>query len=212
MTITSAPEKKSALKFAALGLFVLGLGLAGWVVTSVYTGKAPVAGKAPMAGQALVGGPFTAVDHTGRAVTEADFKGRYSLVYFGYTFCPDVCPGELQVIGATMDLLGKRAEKITPIFFTIDPERDTPEILSDYVPHFHERMVGLTGTSEQMAAAAGAYRVYFAKGERTGGSGGYLMDHSSLIYLMDDEGRYLSHFNYGTPPESIAAAVAKLVP
>src|SRR5690349_7329011 len=107
-------------------------------------------------GQAMVGGPFTLVDHTGKQVTDRDFRGRIMLVFFGFTFCPDVCPSGLQVIAAALDKLGPQAQKITPILITIDPERDTPAQLAAYVKSFHPRLVGLTGTPEEIAAVVKA--------------------------------------------------------
>ncbi|VAW13343.1 Cytochrome oxidase biogenesis protein Sco1/SenC/PrrC, thiol-disulfide reductase involved in Cu(I) insertion into CoxII Cu(A) center [hydrothermal vent metagenome] len=197
-----------ALKTTAFGLVALAVGLLAWVGTSQYFGRSPVGGGE---GTANVGGPFTAIDHTGRAVSEKDFLGRYMLVFFGYTSCPDVCPGELQIIAAALDLLGAKAVKVRPVFFTIDPARDTPEVLAKYVANFHATLVGLTGTDAQMAAVAKAYYVYFSRSEDIAPPGDYLMDHSSLLFLMDGEGRYVRHFNYGTPPEEIATALEKII-
>lgn len=205
MTETKPQRSTSILKVISLSFFAISLALLAWVGATLYMGKSPTSEKA------LVGGAFTATDHRGNQVTEKDFLGKYSLVYFGYTFCPDVCPGELQIISAAMDLAGDAAQKITPLFFSVDPARDTPEVLADYVPHFHDDMIGLTGTPEEMANAAKVYRVYFAKAPDDAVPGGYLMDHSSLIYLMDPEGDYVRHFNYGTPPEEIAASLKKII-
>lgn len=157
-------------------------------------------------GKALVGGPFTLTSHTGERVSDSKFRGRYMLVAFGYTYCPDVCPAELQIMSAALDELGKDAEEIQPIFITIDPERDTPAVLKDYMTNFHPRFVGLTGTPEEIAAAARAYRVYYAKAKDSGTTD-YLMDHSSIIYLMGKDGEFLKHFPYGTDAKSLAYGI-----
>ena len=167
---------------------------------------APSAGGIQLAQGVALGGPFTLVDHTGRTVTERDFAGRLMLVYFGFTYCPDVCPTELGTIAAALDAMGPAGDRVTPVFVSVDPERDTPEAMADYVSRFHPRMVGLTGSAEQVAAAARAYRVYFAK-VRPRDSGDYLMDHSSFIYLVGPDGRVRSLFRPETAPEAIAAAV-----
>jgi protein SCO1/2 len=167
---------------------------------------APSAGGVQMPQGLSLGGPFALTDQSGRAVTEADFAGRFLLVYFGFTYCPDVCPTELGTIAASMDALGDQAERVTPVFVTVDPERDTPEVMADYVSRFHPRMMGLTGTPEQVAAAARAYRVFYAKVDRPEMTQ-YLMDHSSFIYLVGPDGRVRSLFRPNTDPEAIAQAV-----
>lgn len=155
-------------------------------------------------GVALVGGPFTLLDQDGRRVTEKDFLGKYMLVFFGYTYCPDVCPTELQVMTAALDQMGAEAQRIQPVFVSIDPDRDTPSVLKAYVGNFGDRLVGLTGTPEEVAAMAKAYRVYYA---RAGGGSGkdYLMDHSSIIYLMGPDGRFVKHMPYTTDAPKLAA-------
>lgn len=165
-------------------------------------------GVVRIAGGAAIGGPFHLVDHTGRAVSEADFAGRFMLIYFGFANCPDICPTELQSMGNAMDLLGGEAAKVVPIFITVDPERDTPQVLKDYVSSFHPRMVGLTGTPEQIAQVAKAYRVYYQKAAGAT-PGDYQMDHTLIIYLMDGEGRYLTHFGPDAKPEQIADEIRK---
>jgi protein SCO1/2 len=152
-------------------------------------------------GKALIGGPFTLVDQQGKTVTDRDFRGRYMLVFFGFTHCPDICPAELQVIAASLDELGPKAEEVVPIFVTLDPERDTPEVMADYVKNFGSRFVGLTGSPEAIAEAAKAYRVAFSKFENKDavGDDNYSIDHSALVYLMGKNGEYVTHFAYGTP-------------
>lgn len=162
-----------------------------------------------VSGKALIGGPFTLTDHTGKSVTEKDFEGQFTIVYFGFTYCPDVCPAELQVITAAMEHLGDKARKVTPVFISVDPKRDTVEQMASYVKHFHKRLVGLTGTLEQVKAVAKAYRVYFAEVKDETSSAGYSVDHSSIVYLMDTKGEYLAHFSYGTDPKKMAETIAK---
>ena len=127
-------------------------------------------------GAPAIGGPFTLVNHLSQTVTDADFHGRFLLLFFGYTFCPDVCPTTLTNITDALDRLGGVGDRVIPIFVSVDPERDTPEYLGEYLSYFHPRLVGLTGTPEQVAAAAGAYRVYYAKAGQGGGSGGSRAD------------------------------------
>jgi protein SCO1/2 len=166
----------------------------------------PSAGGVQLPQGLVLGGPFALVDHTGKAVTEADFAGRFLLVYFGFTYCPDVCPTELGIVAAALDAMESQGERVTPVFVSIDPERDTPEAMADYVSRFHPRMVGLTGTPEQVAATARAYRVFYAKVSRPEMSE-YLMDHSSFIYLVGPDGRVRALFRSNTAPEAIAEAV-----
>ena len=162
-------------------------------------------------GRALVGGPFQLVDHTGKPVTDKDFRGRYMLVMFGFTFCPDICPSGLQVLSAALDRIGRKADKVVPIFISVDPERDTPKALADYVVSFHPRLVGLTGTPEQVDKAAKAYRVYYKKVRDEASSAPYTIDHSALIYLMGPDGAYVAHFSHTTGVEAMAERLAKLL-
>jgi cytochrome oxidase Cu insertion factor (SCO1/SenC/PrrC family) len=161
---------------------------------------------AVMWGKEPIGGPFDLVDHTGKRRTDLDFRGKLMLVYFGYSYCPDVCPTDLLAIGLTLDRLGGDAEAVQPLFITVDPGRDTPEHLATYVPFFHPRLIGLTGTPGQISKVASAYRVYFAKVAVSGGAG-YTVDHSSFIYLMDRVGRYIGFFPPGSPTERMAEVI-----
>ncbi|MBX3445722.1 MAG: SCO family protein [Parvibaculaceae bacterium] len=163
-------------------------------------------GSAPAA--ASVGGPFTLVNHEGETVTEADFRGRYMLLYFGFTFCPDVCPTELGAMAAAIKALGEKGEQVTPVLITVDPERDTPEVMARYVALFHPRLVGLTGTPEQIDAAAKAWHVFYRKAEDESSSAGYTMDHSSIVFLMGPDGEYLKLFRPHTSPEEMAREIA----
>jgi protein SCO1/2 len=155
-------------------------------------------------GRALVGGHFSLVDHTGTRVTDADFRGKFLLVMFGFTFCPDVCPSELQVVSAALAKLGPKAERVVPLFITVDPERDTPSQLASYVQSFDPRLVGLTGTADDIAAATSAYRVYARKAPDPKSTAGYTMDHSALIYLMGPDGAYRTHFAPGIGVDALA--------
>jgi protein SCO1 len=173
-------------------------------------GSAPA--QPPLAG-AAIGGPFALVDQDGRAATDRSFAGRYRIMYFGYTFCPDVCPTDAQKIGAAVKLLEGQdaalAARVVPVFVTVDPERDTPAVLKAFVRAFHPRFVGLTGSPQAVAAAAKAYLVYYKKNETSAG-GSYLMDHSRQVYLMDPAGKPLALLPVaeGTP-ETIAAEIRR---
>lgn len=156
-----------------------------------------------------IGGPFTLTDQSGRTVTDADFRGRFMLVYFGYTFCPDVCPTSLGVMAAALDKLSPdERERLAPIFVSVDPERDTPEVLKDYVAAFHPQLTGMTGTSEQLAPVMKSYKVYAAK-VKNDDPQAYTVDHSSIIYLMGPDGRFLAHFPHGTTADALAEGLRK---
>jgi len=157
--------------------------------------------KVEATGTALIGGSFTLVDQNGKTVTDRDFRGKYMLIFFGFTHCPDICPAELQVMSAALDALGPKADDVVPIFVTLDPGRDTPEAVGAYVKNFGKTFVGLTGSPTAIANAANAYRVAYQKFEYKDKDGnyGYSIDHSALVYLMDKDGKYLVHFSYGTP-------------
>jgi protein SCO1/2 len=155
-------------------------------------------------GTALVGGPFTLTDQDGKRVTDQDFRGKYMLIFFGYTYCPDFCPSELQVMSAALDELGSEGDKIQPVFITIDPARDDAATLKIYVGNFHPRMIGLTGSEADIAAVAKEYRVYYAKAKGYEDKPDYLMDHSTILYLMGPDGNFVKHFTYGTDAKALA--------
>ena len=164
-------------------------------------------------GIAKIGGPFALIDHLGRERRDTYFRGSLMLIYFGYTFCPDVCPTALQVMSVALDELGQDGKAVQPILITIDPERDTVAHLRKYLTNFHQRMIGLTGPVEAVVSAARAYRVYFAKSKTEGGAAAastdYLMDHTSIVYLMDRDGRYITHFTHKTDAGAMAATIRK---
>ena len=161
-----------------------------------------------VSGEALIGGPFELTDQDGNRVTDQTYKGKLMLIYFGFTFCPDACPTALGVMSAALDKLDVAADRVVPILITVDPERDTPPVLKDYVSNFHPRMVGLTGTPEQVAQVGKAYRVFYQKASGATAED-YLMDHTLLIYLMDREGKYLKHFPPDATPDQIADEIRK---
>lgn len=165
-------------------------------------GQAPKAGRA---GAPPVGGPFQLVDGAGQAVTDAAYRGKYLLISFGYTHCPDICPTVLLELSMVLDALGADVGKVQSLFITVDPERDSPRVLADYVANFHSRITGLTGTPDQVAAAAAAYRTRYRKVPLEGG--GYVLDHSAITFLMAPDGRYLTHFAFGIPPEIMARRI-----
>jgi cytochrome oxidase Cu insertion factor (SCO1/SenC/PrrC family) len=177
------------------------------LVVALATGAAALwfaPGGSTGSGTALIGGPFTLTDHNGNRVTDRAFAGKYLLIFFGYTFCPDVCPSELQVMSAALDQLGPDAERIQPLFITIDPARDTPEVMKEYVANFHPRLIGLTGSDQDIAHVAAKYRVYYAKAKTGGNSQDYLMDHSAILYLMSPDGTFLKHFTYGNDAKALS--------
>lgn len=154
-----------------------------------------------------VGGPFELTDHTGRVRTERDFRGQLMLVYFGFTYCPDICPTDLQAIGLALDRLGGDAAHLQPLFVTVDPERDTAEHLAEYVPLFHPRLIGLTGSLDAIRKTADAYKVYFAKVPIGKEANDYTIDHTAFIYLMDRDGNYLGFFPPGTSADRMVEII-----
>ena len=154
-----------------------------------------------------IGGPFQLTDQSGKLRSERDFRGQLMLVYFGFTYCPDICPTDLQAIGLAMDKLGTEAGGVQPLFITVDPERDTREHLADYVAMFHPRLLGLTGSAEAVQSAADAYRVYYKRVDFDKSDGTYTVDHSAFIYLMDRDGNYLGFFPPGTAAEKIVEMI-----
>lgn len=172
---------------AVLAYAILSPGIPAPTQNSQTVGPAR-SGELPSTGKALVGGPFSLIDQTGKRVTDQDFRGRYLLVFFGYTYCPDVCPAALSVISAAIDQLGAAGDVITPVLISIDPARDTPEKMGAYVKSFHPRFIGLTGTPDEVAKAVKAYRVYAKRAPDERNPAEYTMDHSSLVYLMGPNG------------------------
>lgn len=156
---------------------------------------------------------LTFTDHTGRAVSEREFSGHYMLVFFGYTHCPDVCPANLAIMSAALRTLGSAAEAVQPLFITFDPVRDTPEVLAEYVRHFHPRLTGLTGSRDQIAAAARSYGVLFEKDEDEDGAetSDYSLRHTALTYLIGPDGKGVASFDHGSNPKEMAAEILALL-
>ncbi|HTZ66138.1 MAG TPA: SCO family protein [Roseiarcus sp.] len=185
-----------AIRAVATVVVVALLGLAAFLLTSPREGSRA----------ALIGGPFALQGGDGRTVSDQTLKGRPFLVYFGYTHCPDVCPTELAQIS---DILTKMGDKSIPaLFITVDPERDTPKVMQDYVSSFNPAIIGLSGNPQAVEAAEKAFRVYARKGEKQP-DGDYSMDHSSIIYLMDKKGAFVEAFNVERPPAEAAKELEK---
>jgi protein SCO1/2 len=192
--------------FAVMAVLMIASGVI-WLRGDMAGVSQAVAG---LPGGIEVGGPFTLADAQGKTVTDAAFRGRWMLVYFGYSFCPDICPTELQTMVSSLDPLGTLSEKVSPVFITVDPERDTGQALADYTRLFDARLVGLTGTADQIAKVAREYRVYYAK-VTPKDSSSYVMDHSSFIYLMGPDGKLAALFKQGTTGQDIADALRKRI-
>ncbi len=166
--------------------------------------------RAVSSGTPLIKSGFALTDHTGRKRTDRDFSGRWQLVFFGFTHCPDVCPTSLSLMSQILDALGKDAQHIAPLFITVDPSRDTPEVLRQYLAPFHSSIVGLTGSEDEVRSAAKSFRVYYSQFKQNGAPDGYLVNHSGYIYLMRPDGSYATHFSEkGDPLERIVASIMK---
>jgi protein SCO1/2 len=192
------------------GALVALLGVLGFWLTEPWQGANP-----RDAGAALqvpsIGGPFTLTATDGSTVTGETYRGKIMLVYFGYTSCPDACPTTLNDIAAALAELGPLADRIEPLFITVDPKRDTREVLANYVRAFDPRIVGLTGTPEQIAAAAKAYGVYYAPYKTADAPDGYLMDHTSVVFVMNEAHRFVASFTQDTPAAQMAERLRKLI-
>lgn len=197
--------KKQSLILALLAILVALGALAASIVYS--TSDRP--GTVVSSGIAQVGGTFEMTDQDGRRVSDKDFLGKYTLYYFGYTYCPDVCPAELQVVSAALNEVPNAADTFKVAFVSIDPARDTPQVMKDYVQNFWPGTVGLTGSDEDVRQMAGKFRVYYNKvtDGKNASTDDYLMDHSSIVYLMGPDGKFIRHFAYGTPADEIADAL-----
>jgi protein SCO1/2 len=163
---------------------------------------------------ASMGGPFTLTDQNGRRVSDRDFAGKYRLVYFGYTFCPDVCPVDMQVIGAGLRRFeaqdAARAARVQPIFISVDPARDTPPVLRQFVAAFHPRMIGLTGSEAEIGQVAREYRIFYERGEASPG-GGYMVNHTRMAVLYGPEGRPIAMIPHDQGPEGVATELGRWV-
>ncbi len=191
--MTARTTRALLIASAFLAALVLCLG-----VVMLVTGR-----SVPVATASAIGGPFRLVDQNGRGVSDVDLKGRPSLVFFGFTHCPEICPTALFDISEILNKLGPDAAKVNALFVTVDPERDTPEKLKDYLSSFNPRLIGLSGDPAAVAAVAKAYRVYFKKVPLD--AGGYTMDHTAIVYLMDKDGRFVAPFSLKRRPEDAAS-------
>jgi len=186
-----------------LSAFLAGLILC-FTVVLIVTGRGP---ESFASTSAAIGGPFKLTDQNGKAITDRDLKGRPSLVFFGFTHCPEVCPTALFDISEVLSKLGPDASKVNALFITVDPERDTPAVLKDYLASFNPRLVGAGGDAEQLAAVAKAYRVYYKKVPTKDGD--YTMDHMAIVYLMDKNGNFVAPFSLKRKPEDGAAELRR---
>jgi cytochrome oxidase Cu insertion factor (SCO1/SenC/PrrC family) len=179
---------------------------AGLAAGAVVAADLPVEDEAPPSGRYLL------MDANGRAVTNADFPGKFQLVAFGYTYCPDICPTTLVEAAAIMKQLGDRAERVQPLFITVDPERDTPQVLAAYTAYFHPRIIGLTGSPALVARAAQNFNARYEKVTEPGAPPDrYHVDHSAGMYLLGPDGSYIRKFGYSTPAAEIAERIERLL-
>ena len=204
MTTTTDPKTPSPrVLYATLGMLL--------AVLLIGAGAFMWFGGNGGGGALGIGGPFTLQDGNGKPVTDRDFRGKYMLVYFGYTFCPDVCPTTLSAMADAMDKLGTAANRVQPLFITVDPKRDTPSVVKQYAAAFGPRVQGLTGSAEEIARVTKEYRVYYAE-HRTGpGPNDYSMDHSSVLYLMSPNGAFLAPVRADQSADEMAASLQKLM-
>lgn len=208
-----ASSQRNSATLMPRGWLVCGV-LAGLLLAmshvSAFAGSQQATDSAPPPLSSLFGGPFSLIDHTGTRRSDGDFRGKFMLIYFGYTFCPTICPANLQHMADAQDRLGGEADNIVPIFVSIDPKRDTPEVLRDYVANFGDGFVGLTGSEAQIRAVAKSYRVHRRKVVEAGAAAeDYLVDHASITYLMGPDGKFRTLFPHDTPGKAIAERISK---
>ena len=199
------PPRFAVIAIVLAGLLVVAAG----VLLALAVRETPRGGAAGTALANAIGGPFHLIDQNGKAVSDADLKGKWHLVFFGYTHCPDTCPTALNEISLALDQLGVKRDEVEIVFITVDPERDTPEVMKSYVQSFDVPIIALTGSADAVAQAAKAYRVYYAKHPR--GDGEYDMDHSAVIYVMNPEGRFTATFTPDSTADAIAQRLQKLI-
>lgn len=195
------------LKFASLGM-IIGCSI---LAVFAYQLRQPISYVQDLNERQLpnLGGPFTLTDQFGKKRSDSDFRGKYMLVYFGYSFCPDVCPLGLQNIGAALDQLGRDLDQVVPIFITVDPKRDTVENMHIYAQNWHSSFIMLTGTDKELDPVKQAYKVYAAKVKPDGTMADYLIDHSALVYLINREGKFIDFFPHTTEPAKIVELIKK---
>lgn len=207
MGMNASMKKSTAILALSCLLLAIGIG-ASALLFAPDTSRTSVVSS----GTALVGGAFEATNQDGKRVSDKNFLGKYTLFYFGYTFCPDICPAELQVISAALSEIDGARDKFNLVFVTVDPARDTPEIMKEYVAHFWPGTIGLSGSAEDIRKIAAAYRVYYARPDAAeADNDSYLMDHSSIVYLMGPDGRFIRHFPYGTSADDMKNALQNAI-
>ncbi|MBX9804397.1 MAG: SCO family protein [Alphaproteobacteria bacterium] len=203
-------KKQRLISLAVLSLSV-GLGCF-WLIYHQLKDQAVVTvHDQPGQGLPQIGGDFTLTDQHGARRSTSEFRGKYLLIYFGYSFCPDICPLGLENMSGALKALGRDLDDVVPIFVTIDPQRDTVESLKIYATNFHTKFMMLTGTSPEIDQVLKSYKVYAAKAKPDGTMADYLMDHSTLIYLMDRQGHFMKSFPHTTPPDELAKAVSVIL-
>jgi protein SCO1/2 len=216
---TAGSTKKILPRARLIGIGILTLGLMALGVAFLVRGTGNEAIEANAAsdctGRAFseIGGPFSLIDQSGKAVTEKTYLGRPAFIYFGFTYCPDICPLSLQTMKLALDQAGPKASKIQPILISVDPERDTPEKLATYVTSngFPKGLVGLTGSAEQVASAAKAFKVGFRKADGSANSKDYMIDHTSILYLLDSKGKLSTFFTSDNDPAAIGKCLGSLL-
>jgi protein SCO1/2 len=204
-----SPARRSAVRWLAVSALVA-LAL---LPPRLHAGEVPSAAQLMddlMWERGPIGGPFALTDHHGKRRTDAEFRGKLLVIYFGYTNCPDICPADLTAISLALDRLGAAAEAVQPIFITLDPERDTAAHLAEYVQAFHPRLLGLTGTPEEIRSVATAYKTWYAKAGNTGGED-YAVDHTAFIYLVGKHGQYLGFLPPSTAPERLSDVIGQML-
>jgi protein SCO1/2 len=191
---------------ALAGVLVLGVASLGYAQTTAQSkAESTRLMSELMSGKGQVGGPFTLLDHTGKKRSLAEFKGKVVLIYFGYMFCPDICPTDLSNLAALLKRLGKDSDQVQAIFITLDPARDTPELIGKYVQHFDKRILGLRGTEQQTKQVATQYKTFYEKVSLKGNQ--YVIDHTAFTYIVNRAGKYLAFFPPGTSPERMEVMV-----
>ena len=198
----------SKLRFTLLAAIALLALVLGYLVAVLISPSPPLSQPT----QTLsLDGSFNLIDEAGQPVTQDSYEGKFKLVYFGFTYCPDVCPMQLEVVSHALDIAKISPEWLTTLFITLDPERDTPEDMKIYTDNFHKSIIGLTGSLEQIQQAAKAYKVYFQKVADPETTGGYTVDHSSIVFLMGPDNTYKQHFTHRDSAEDIAGKITSII-
>ena len=200
--------------FIVVLIIIIGLGLHGFLSDkNRYQDNQVITIKnTTTSGTPSIGGSFQLINHNGDVVSDKSYTGQYLIVFFGYTFCPDVCPNTLAKFSTVMDQLGEYSSRVTPLFITVDPVRDTFQVMNDYISNFHPRIEGLTGNEKQIEYIKKIYRVYGAKSKDNNGNlDDYIVDHSSLSYFMGTGGEYIDFFNYNMKPSRIVSKIKKII-